>query len=120
MKDGVLKKYLESTKNLTPEERGNILEADFAFTDVHQELALEGQTGAPNPQEPVNHHFIAFIHKDGELYELDGRKSFPVKHGPTTEADLLSDAAKVCKEFMARDPEEVRFNVIALTPKQDD
>lgn len=111
---------MDLTRPLTPVERGNILEADSAFTDVHQELALEGQTAAPNIEDRVNHHFIAFIHKDGELYELDGSKSSPVKHGPTTEDDLLQDAAKICKEFMARDPEEVRFTVIALTPKQDD
>lgn len=111
---------MDLTRPLSPEERGTILEADSAFTGVHQELALEGQTEAPNLEDRVNHHFIAFIHKDGELFELNGSKSFPIKHGPTTEDNLLNDAAKVCKEFMARDPEEVRFTVIALTPKQDD
>lgn len=31
----------------------------------------------------------------------------------------FQDAARVCKEFMERDPDEVRFTVIALVPKQE-
>jgi len=49
----------------------------------------------------------------------DGRKSFPIKHGPTSEETFVKDAAKVCKEFMSRDPDEVRFTVLALTAAQD-
>lgn len=116
--EGVLKKYLEAAYPLDPEERGRTLEADPSFSGVHQELALEGQTAA-NPEQEVNHHFIALVNKNGTLYELDGRKSYPVEHGGTTEETFLQDAAKVCKEFMERDPDEVRFTVIALTPKQD-
>ncbi len=29
----------------------------------------------------MEHHFIAFVQKDGCVYELDGRKSGPVSHG---------------------------------------
>jgi ubiquitin carboxyl-terminal hydrolase L3 len=115
----VLQQYFEKAKGLSVEERGNLLECDSNFTETHEEVAHEGQTAAPGADEKVNHHFIAFIEKDGVLYELDGRKSFPVTHGATTSATLLVDAAKVCKEFMARDPDEVRFTVLALTAKQD-
>lgn len=92
---------------------------DTTFTNVHGDVALEGQTGVPNIEDKVNHHFIAFIEKNGILYELDGRKSFPITHGSTSAETLLNDASKVCKEFMARDPEEVRFTVIALTATQN-
>lgn len=110
---------MDSTKGLSFVERGKILEADSAFTEVHQQIALEGQTVAPNLGERVDHHFIALVHKNGELYELDGSKSFPIKHGPTTEDGFLSDAALICQEFMARDPEAVRFTVMAITPRLD-
>lgn len=72
---------------MTVEERGKLLESDSAFTDVHQELAQEGQSDTP---DLVNHHFISLIHKDGELLELDGRKSFPIKHGATTADSFLT------------------------------
>lgn len=73
----------------------------------------------PNIDDKINHHFIALIEKNGVLYELDGRKNFPIKHGNTSAETFLDDAAKVCKQFMARDPEEVRFTVIALTATQN-
>ena len=40
-------------------------------------------------------HFIAFVPCDGFLYELDGRKSGPVNHGPTSADTVLQDAVKV-------------------------
>ena len=50
------------------------------------------------------------------FYIVDGRKSSPVNHGPSTPATFLEDAARVCQEYMKRDPDEVRFTVVALTP----
>lgn len=117
---GVLTEYLKKTREMTPEERGRILEEDKEFIRIHEEVAQEGQTEAPNLGEKINHHFVAFVNKNDELFELDGsKKDFPVKHGPTSAETFLQDAAKVCKIFMQRDPEEVRFNVIALTATHD-
>lgn len=113
--DGHLKKFLEEAKSVDAAGRGTLLEKSEGIINAHKELAQEGQTNTPSAEEPVNHHFIAFVHKNGILYELDGRKAFPVNHGPTTADTLLEDAAKICKEFMARDPNEVRFTVVALT-----
>ncbi|XP_037911694.1 ubiquitin carboxyl-terminal hydrolase isoform X2 [Hermetia illucens] len=118
IEEGILQNYLKAATSLSPEERGRTLEADEAFTTAHHELAQQGQTAA-NPDEGANHHFVALINKDGHLFELDGRKSAPVDHGETSEGKFLNDAARVCKEFMERDPDEVRFTVIALVPKQE-
>jgi len=94
------------------------LEKDKDFTEDHQTLAQEGQTDAA-AYEKVIHHFISFVNKDNTLYELDGRKSFPISHGKTSDDTFVRDAAKVCKEFMARDPEDMRFTVLALAATQD-
>ncbi len=51
---------------------------------------------------------------EGHLYELDGRKKFPINHGPTSHETLLSDACKVIKMFMDRDPGEISFTIVAL------
>ncbi|XP_061394817.1 ubiquitin carboxyl-terminal hydrolase [Musca vetustissima] len=118
IEDGALKNFLEKAKDLSPEERGKTLENDAGVAEDHQALANEGQTTA-NPEEKVYHHFIALVNVDGTLYELDGRKSFPVKHGATTPETFVQDAARVCKEFMARDPEELRFTVMALAAAQN-
>lgn len=88
LEDGILKKFLDAARNLTAEERGKLLEADTSFMETHQTLASEEPS--ENSSDGENHHFIALIEKDGELYELDGRKSFPIKHGPTTKESFLS------------------------------
>ena len=87
-----------------------------------------------------------FSEKDGHLYELDGRKRFPINHGATTPATLLlvrplhdslhvvvaqrcslpscrvspQDACRVIQGFMARDEGEMRFTITALAPTVDD
>lgn len=114
LKDGILKDFLDKAASLSPMERGEVLDKMKSIIDLHKEIAAEGQTEAPPAEENIIHHFVAFVHKDGALLELDGRKFGPINHGPTTPATLLEDAAKICKTFMARDPEELRFTVVAL------
>ncbi|XP_076786743.1 ubiquitin carboxyl-terminal hydrolase isozyme L3 isoform X4 [Arvicanthis niloticus] len=94
-----LKKFLEESVSMSPEERAKYLE----------------NYDAPSIDEKVDLHFIALVHVDGHLYELDGRKPFPINHGKTSDETLLEDAIEVCKKFMERDPDELRFNAIALS-----
>ncbi|CAD6213187.1 GSCOCG00003955001-RA-CDS [Cotesia congregata] len=86
--------------------------------DAHEQLAQEGQTAAPQENAPVYHHFVAFVAKDGSLWELDGRKSIPINHGPATEDTMLENAAKICGQYMERDPEDLRFTMIALVANE--
>ncbi|XP_018369922.1 PREDICTED: ubiquitin carboxyl-terminal hydrolase isozyme L3-like [Trachymyrmex cornetzi] len=118
LEDGFFKKFLEETKGLSYIERGERLEKAQDIIDTHMESAQEGQTEAPAEDVEVYHHFVAFVHKDGSLYELDGRKCAPINHGSTTPETLLDDAARVCKEYMEHDPNEVRFTVVALAANE--
>ncbi|CAG9761809.1 unnamed protein product [Ceutorhynchus assimilis] len=119
LKDGPFKKILEDSKNLSPEAKGEMLSnidtnsEAYKLITAHQELAMEGQTEA-NPNDKVNHHFVAFVHKGGNIYELDGRKEFPINHGPTTDDTFLEDASNVCKKFIQRDLEDINFTIMAL------
>lgn len=115
LQDGFLKTFIDESKNLSFSQCGELLMTSSGINDTHKELAQEGQTEAPSLDLPVYHHFVAFVQKNGVLYELDGRKSAPINHGATCEETLLEDAARVCKEYMARDPEEVCFTVVALS-----
>lgn len=36
---------------------------------------------APTLDDKVEHHFIAFVEKGGQVFELDGRKEGPISHG---------------------------------------
>ncbi|XP_069746655.1 ubiquitin carboxyl-terminal hydrolase isozyme L3 [Narcine bancroftii] len=110
----VMKKFLEDSACLSPEDKAKFLENDESIRVSHEFSAQEGQTEAPSLDEKVDLHFISFVNVDGHLYELDGRKPFPINHGDTTAESLLEDAIEVCKKFMQRDPDELRFTVMAL------
>ncbi|XP_048835154.1 ubiquitin carboxyl-terminal hydrolase isozyme L3 isoform X1 [Brienomyrus brachyistius] len=113
--NSALKKFLDQSGPMSPEEKAAFLERDESIRVTHESSAQEGQTEAPSLDEKVDLHFIAFVNVGGHLYELDGRKPFPVVHGKTTEDNFLEDATVVCKKFMSRDPEELRFTVVALS-----
>lgn len=113
--DSALKKFIEKTSKMNAEERAAFLEKDESIRVTHESSAQEGQTEAPSADERVNLHFISFVNVGGQLYELDGRKPFPIVHGKTSEETFLEDAVDVCKIFMARDPDEVCFTIIALS-----
>jgi ubiquitin carboxyl-terminal hydrolase L3 len=73
------------------------------------------QTEAPDREDDVGAHFVAFIHIKGRLVEFDGTLPGPVDHGPcTAEGFLPATAAVIRDEFMALDPESLNFNVTAL------
>merc|ERR1711972_265786 len=105
LKDSVLANYVEKFRNSDPEEKGKQLGNSSEIYDVHKDVAHEGQTAAPAANEKVVEHFVALVHHDGGLWELDGRNSCPIKHGVTSPETLLQDAAVVCKKFMERDPD---------------
>lgn len=114
LEDGDLKRFLMETKDLSSCERGKKLQEAQFISDTHEHLAQEGQTEAPPEGEKIIHHFIAFIEKDGAIYELDGRNPNPINHGPSSPEMFIEDAARVCREYMSRDPDEVRFTMMAL------
>uniref|UniRef100_A0A803SRI2 Ubiquitin carboxyl-terminal hydrolase n=2 Tax=Anolis carolinensis TaxID=28377 RepID=A0A803SRI2_ANOCA len=183
--DSSLKKFLDDSVHMNPEERAKFLETYEAIRVTHESSAHEGQTEssssllpspsspqlqyfshckmkasslrrsasltlvrcdnvapvkatsppvclqrwrptiplsaiglhcvAPSIDEKVDLHFIALVNVGGILYELDGRKPFPINHGQSSDDTFLEDAIEVCKKFMERDPDELRFNAIALS-----
>jgi ubiquitin carboxyl-terminal hydrolase L3 len=114
--NSVLGKFVNSTRTLTPEKRGEALQADESFRKIHAKVAEAGQTAAPTAEEAANVdlHFVALVPVKGKIWELDGRKPGPVCHGPTTDDAFLADGVKVCKAFMEANPEENRFTIVAL------
>lgn len=96
MEDGDLKNFIEDTKDLNSTERGHKLVAAAAISDTHKDFAVEGQTGVrfdfyritkivdefkiysllfislqvPTEDEKIIHHFVAFVERDGSIYEL--------------------------------------------------
>ncbi|KAF3831229.1 hypothetical protein GH733_000121 [Mirounga leonina] len=72
-----------STLKNSSRKRARYLENYDAIRVTHETSAHEGQTEAPSVDEKVDLHFIALVHVDGHLYEVDGWKPFPINHGET-------------------------------------
>uniref|UniRef100_A0A1A7WAH8 Ubiquitin carboxyl-terminal hydrolase n=2 Tax=Iconisemion striatum TaxID=60296 RepID=A0A1A7WAH8_9TELE len=108
----VLKVFLDETANMSPDDRAKHLENNKAIHAAHNEVAMEAQC---QPEAgKVNFHFIAFVNVNGELYELDGKMNGPVNHGATNEDSFVADAAKVCRGFIEREQDELRFSAVAF------
>ena len=106
--------YLD-TKDKTPKERGEHLVSNNSIEEAHKKAVEKGDTEV---EEQVNTHFICFVEVAGDLYELDGRKEFPINHGPTSSENLLMDSCREIMKFMDRDPEELRFTTLVLAPTE--
>lgn len=106
-------------KSMPPLQKAERLEGDEKVAKLHDQATSseENATNRGNIDDKVDTHFIALVCNKDKLYELDGRKDGPVLHGPTTQATLLKDACQVVKKFMSRDPDEMRFTILALAPK---
>lgn len=94
--------------------------------NVYNDLANQGSTAAPDEQDDVNLHFISFVKKDGNIYELDGRRPGYLKLGKVANPDfedLLSEKLLFdrIKEFisLAEGDDKLKFSVMALAPGFD-
>jgi len=109
-----LQKFLEKTRSMSPQQRASELVSTKEIAEAHTEASSKGQTKTPDLDADINLHFVSFVEKDGDLYQLDGRKPFPINHGKTSPDSFLEDACIVITEFMKRDPNELNFSMMAL------
>lgn len=111
---GPLSEFYARTRTMSPTERCAALMRYDSIARAHDEYARQGQTQAPPLEADVNLHYVCFVCVDGSLYELDGRKPAPVRHGETAPERLLLDAARAATDFIQRDADNLRFTAIAL------
>ncbi|CAJ1928656.1 unnamed protein product [Sphenostylis stenocarpa] len=128
-------------------ESAQLLENDKEVEVPLSVAATSGETEInvckPKASDNADAHFICFVCVDDELYELDGRKSWPRSHGPSSSSTLLRisivkhlgnirhygisfmdihdafefDAAKVMRSMIEKNPESLKYNIIALCKK---
>ncbi|KAF7828463.1 ubiquitin carboxyl-terminal hydrolase 3 [Senna tora] len=110
-------RFFKTTASMDPLQRASFLENDREMEVAHSVAATAGETEA---SDNVDTHFICFVCVDGELYELDGRKSGPISHGQSSSNTLLRDAAKVIQSMIQKNPNSLNFNVISISKKSGD
>ncbi|KAL1834769.1 hypothetical protein ACET3Z_004420 [Daucus carota] len=114
LENSYLDKFYKSTANMDPMERAVYLENDREMEVAHRAAATAGETKA---SDDVYSHFICFTCVNGQLYELDGRRAGPISHGASSPSSLLQDAAKVIQGMIAKNPNSMEFNVIAVSKR---
>uniref|UniRef100_A0A7S0NK07 Ubiquitin carboxyl-terminal hydrolase n=1 Tax=Micromonas pusilla TaxID=38833 RepID=A0A7S0NK07_MICPS len=115
-------RFFAATRAMTPGERAAHLEADDSLEAAHAGAAssVASSTATPSPEREVDLHFVALVHVDGGLYELDGRRDAPFRHGDTARESFLVDAGSVVKKFVERGGDSLSFNAIAMGPNGGD
>ncbi|GIL51422.1 hypothetical protein Vafri_7413 [Volvox africanus] len=113
-----LKEFFTATSGMSPAEAGKYLEEPPAgapsIEEAHQTAAAAGDTAPPSADDDVDLHFVAFVHCNGHLWELDGMRAGPLRRGPSSPETLLHDSARVVQDFISRS-NSLTFNVLALT-----
>lgn len=109
-----LSKFAEDNFGKSPAEVGESFRVNRDICQKHKESVKKGQSKV---QHKVETHFIAFIEKDGWLYELDGGKKEPINHGECTPDGLTFMACLIIQQFMQRDPDNNKFTILALGQK---
>lgn len=78
--------------HLGPAGRAQLLYDSSFLEDAHMDAAARGSSRAPSPRDDNHHHFLAFVQKDGEVWELNGGMNGPLLRGVLNEGDdLLSE-----------------------------
>ncbi|PWN93149.1 putative ubiquitin thiolesterase L3 [Acaromyces ingoldii] len=122
-KDSPLATLFADARPLAPVDRAALLQTSKSLAQAHTQAAASGQTAAPSADDKVDLHFVAFVRhpKTGDLVELDGRRKGPVNRKVKVEEqkDLLKLATSWIRDsYMALDPTEVNYNLIALSEVQ--
>ncbi|XP_068630865.1 ubiquitin carboxyl-terminal hydrolase-like [Battus philenor] len=118
LEEGLLKNYLKDADGLDAAAKGALLENSAPMLEAYKDIVASSSQDDVSSPDAVSNHFVTFVQKDGTLYELDGRKSFPIDHGATTDDQFVEDAARILRDFISREPNNIGFNVMALVQDQ--
>lgn len=114
LENSCLDLFFKSTASMDPYERARVFEKDDNFARAHSLAASAGDTELP---DDVEEHYICFMALNGTLYELDGMKAGPIKHGSTSPENLLQDTVHIIKAIIHKMPNSMNFNVMVLSSK---
>lgn len=119
-----LDQLLKGAESLPPSQRADLLYESKALESAHADAAKLGDTAAPQAEDNVDLHFVAFVRgEDGRLWELDGRRKGPLERGQLDkDEDVLSEKALDLgpRRFLKVEKEggnpDLRFSLISLGP----
>lgn len=111
----------EDAKYAGDESTDNFL---ISINEIYNENSQSGETAAPSSEEDVDLHFITFVEKEGNIYELDGRNLSGARLlGKSRSSDLLQEPL-IADRFQyyqdhATDSMKLHFSLLGLGPCLD-
>jgi ubiquitin carboxyl-terminal hydrolase L3 len=109
-----LAKFIADSANESWKKRGKRIEGSNDLLVMHEDAAEDDST--PVLESSGWNHFITFVIKDGNLWELDGRKRGPICHGPCE--DLLRGTLSVMTaDFFPHVDDIMKVSLCALCGK---
>ncbi|KAA8649954.1 hypothetical protein EYZ11_000997 [Aspergillus tanneri] len=122
-----LETLLRDAEPRDPIARADLLYESKALESAHADAAKLGDTAAPQAEDNVDLHFVAFVKgQDGRLWELDGRRKGPLERGQLADdEDALSEKALHLgvRRFLgveaAGGNPDLRFSLVSLGPVFD-
>ncbi len=106
-----LEKFFNDTFKMNPVEKSKFFEKCEELKKKHVEAVNEGQGSV---KHECDSHFICFTEKNKKLICYDGLYKTPFIVADTTPDTILEDSCKVCKLFMASEPENISFTMVPL------
>ncbi|KAH8721572.1 ubiquitin carboxyl-terminal hydrolase, family 1 [Phaeosphaeriaceae sp. PMI808] len=117
--DSILDKLLRTAALPDVDQLTRALESDSGLEQAYAEVAMKGDTEAPeSAEDEVDYHYICFVksHENGHLYQLDGVRTRPIDIGAlAADEGVLSDKClDVIRSMMANADGNVNFSLMAL------
>ena len=120
----VLENFKSFSQELPSDMRGLCLSNSLEIRQIHNEFGNLNEILAFGDDEDEKDdgkkskdpfHFVAFIYKNGTIYELDGLKESPKTHVKCDVTEWESKVLEIIRTRVAPDSEsEIRFNLMAL------
>lgn len=117
----VLNNFKSFSQDLPADMRGLCLSNSLEIRQIHNEFGNleellaygEDEETKDNEKSKDPFHFVAFIHKNDKIYELDGLKEAPIVVFDQIKEDWMGKVLEIIKNRVG-DASEIRFNLMAL------
>jgi len=110
--------FKDTTREFSAELKGHAIGSSDMIKKAHNSFSRPEAFSIQHDKKDEDDdafHFIAYLHSNGTLYELDGLQVAPISHGEATAENWLQIATPIIQQRIEKySASEIRFNLMAL------
>jgi len=114
-----LSQFREFTQEFDAETKGLAVSNSEVIRTAHNSFARPEPIviqSRPATDDDDVFHFVAYVPKDGFVFELDGLREGPINHGPFGDSNWLEVAVPAIQRRIENyATQEIKFNLLAVT-----